>query len=137
MMGKGFEFPKPINAILAYSNGCVSNIRSPVIPINMRVILTPKNVFPETLRSTKLPNKHPAVRKIKYKLVANEAVLRGHAKTLHQNLRRRCIGSYINAYMAHDTEEKKQNHRFAEQRQTFDKSGCPTPGFFLFNRCGA
>ena len=61
-------------------------------------------------------------------------IIQTPAQTLHQNLRSCGIGTHIDAYMTHDTDEGKQHDRFAKQLETLTKARSLAFILFFLNR---
>ena len=72
-----FELPKPIRPIPIYRAVRVLHTNSIPIATSIIATLNPKNSLGDTERRIKAPRKHPAVRKMKYILVAKPASSRG------------------------------------------------------------
>ena len=79
IMENTFELPKPINPIPTYSIVSVSHTKRINIPANIMTTLTPKKSRGDIRRRIKAPRKQPAVRKMKYTLVAKPASSSGNA----------------------------------------------------------
>lgn len=56
-------------------------------------------------------------------------------EALHQNLGSRGVGAYVNAHVAHDAQEAKQDEGLAQEFEAVEDARCLV-GTLLLNRCG-
>ena len=103
--------------------------------INIITTLMPKKDFGDILRKMKEPRKTARRTENKIKTGCKSSIIQSHTNALHQNLRGGSVRTYVDADMAHDTNETKQNKRFAKQGDALSESRRFAIFFLLFNLC--